>query len=527
MDVHGAGGESTNKMTPRTIEGVYMRSTGALKGGHKILNLNTKKFVTRPKVTVLPATDQVVARVNEWAHQEGVHSLKFYDKNGNEETFQDGDQIAGVDDNQQGYAEEAFDPDYKPIEDEETEYDVNLQGRFDDIEEDEDVDLIMDAIDNVYDDDEVEQLFDDEIATLRPGVRDEDYEADFEPPIGERQEEVPIEVDDLIDDVEEARQELQGLMDDIEGIQEDETAELEPVAQAPMMSPKKTRSNRTYAQVARGVSNSPRSESESQSTRSDKKKKNGRSHTRKKRRIKELKAKVKRIIRNKKVSRSDLEKRKEMKHNLQFQQIGNQKQYDYTDMEAVLIARCMMQIKERFRTEKGVQFIQQYYLNKGLKLFGERGVDGVNKELKQLLKRECFKPTHVSELSPQQIERAQEAMMLLAEKDFTKEVKGRLVFRGDGTREWLSRKDTASPTASLEGIELTITVDAYEQRDVMSMDVPNAFIQTFMPEPKEGEEQVIMKITGMLVNILTDMDPEMRKYVVMENGKRVIYTVVQ
>ena len=37
--------------------------------------------------------------------------------------------------------------------------------------------------------------------------------------------------------------------------------------------------------------------------------------------------------------------------------------------------------------------------------------------------------------------------MLLAEKEFSKEVKGRLVFQGDGTREWLSREDTASPTA--------------------------------------------------------------------------------
>ena len=62
----------------------------------------------------------------------------------------------------------------------------------------------------------------------------------------------------------------------------------------------------------------------------------------------------------------------------------------------------------------------------------------------------------------------------------------------------------------------------------MLMDVPNAFIQTFIPELKveDGEEQIVMKITGTLVNILTDMDPEMRKYVVIENGKRVIYTIV-
>ena len=156
----------------------------------------------------------------------------------------------------------------------------------------------------------------------------------------------------------------------------------------------------------------------------------------------------------------------------------------------------MMQIKDKFQTNNGLQFIQQFYLNKGLKIFGDRGVAGVDKELKQLLMRQCFRPELVKNLSQRQLARAREAMMLLAEKDITKEVKGRLVFRGDGTREWLSREDTASPTASLEGIELTLTVDAYEQRDMMSMDVPNAFIQTFMPEPKKDD--------GEDVNILID-----------------------
>ena len=39
-------------------------------------------------------------------------------------------------------------------------------------------------------------------------------------------------------------------------------------------------------------------------------------------------------------------------------------------------------------------------------------------------------------------------------------------------------------------------IDAHEGRAVMSMDIPNAFIQTLMPEQEEGEDRVIMKITG-------------------------------
>ena len=52
---------------------------------------------------------------------------------------------------------------------------------------------------------------------------------------------------------------------------------------------------------------------------------------------------------------------------------------------------------------------------------------------------------------------------------------------------------------------LTLTIDAHENIDVMSADVPNAFIQTAMPEKKEGEEHVMMKITGVLVDMLVSI----------------------
>ena len=73
------------------------------------------------------------------------------------------------------------------------------------------------------------------------------------------------------------------------------------------------------------------------------------------------------------------------------------------------------------------------------------------KELNQLVKRNCWEPKSVSELTAIERRRAVDAMMLLAEKnDGT--IKGRCVFKGSETREWLSREDTASPTASHEGI---------------------------------------------------------------------------
>ena len=50
-----------------------------------------------------------------------------------------------------------------------------------------------------------------------------------------------------------------------------------------------------------------------------------------------------------------------------------------------------------------------------------------------------------------------------------------MVFDGRKTQEWITKEDSASPTATLEGILLTLTIDAHENRDVMSADVPNVF----------------------------------------------------
>jgi hypothetical protein len=122
-----------------------------------------------------------------------------------------------------------------------------------------------------------------------------------------------------------------------------------------------------------------------------------------------------------------------------------------------------------------------------------------------------------------QIERKktqEQALMFLEEKrDGT--VKGRMVYNGKPTREWLSREDYASPTAALKSIMLTAVIDAHEERDVMTCDIPNAFIQALMPEVKDGDGRVLMKITGVLVDMLVELNPELDgPYVVYERNRR-------
>jgi len=74
---------------------------------------------------------------------------------------------------------------------------------------------------------------------------------------------------------------------------------------------------------------------------------------------------------------------------------------------------------------------------------------------------------------------------------------------------------------------LTAVINAKEERDIMTADIPNAFIQTKLPDIKAGEDRVILKITGVLVDLMVQMAPEVYgPKVVYEDGKKVLYLVV-
>jgi hypothetical protein len=61
----------------------------------------------------------------------------------------------------------------------------------------------------------------------------------------------------------------------------------------------------------------------------------------------------------------------------------------------------------------------------------------------------------------------------------------------------------------------------------MTCNIPNAFIQALMPEVKDGNERVMMKITGVLVNMLVKLNPELYgPYVVYEKNRKVLYVRV-
>ena len=237
------------------------------------------------------------------------------------------------------------------------------------------------------------------------------------------------------------------------------------------------------------------------------------------------------MLNTQKVSRKKLqgqqrklkEFRAEAKHCLFSQEI-NREGVEYDNFDAMVLARLMEDLDHKYRSERN--FSQQYTLNKGLKKFGKAGEEAAKKEMQQLHDRGCWTPVNISEMMAEEKRKAQRALAYLTQKK-SGEIKGRTIYNGSKTREWLSKEDLASPTASLQSLLVTMVIDAYEGRDTMATDVPNAFIQAKMPEVKNGEERVFMKIEGSLVDILLQINPEIYGgKIVYENGKKVLYVKV-
>jgi hypothetical protein len=74
---------------------------------------------------------------------------------------------------------------------------------------------------------------------------------------------------------------------------------------------------------------------------------------------------------------------------------------------------------------------------------------------------------------------------------------------------------------------ITGVIEAKEERDIMTCGIPNAFIQAYLPKKEPGEDRVVMKITGVLVNMLIVINPDLYgPAVVLENRKKVLYVEV-
>jgi len=111
----------------------------------------------------------------------------------------------------------------------------------------------------------------------------------------------------------------------------------------------------------------------------------------------------------------------EHEYNLFTQSLDSNKKLEYSDITMRIIANVMVDIRSK-TMERGASFVQQYPLKKGLKVFGEAGIEAALKEVDQLYKRSCFTPINVKDLSNRERRKAQVAIMLLTQKTISKEM---------------------------------------------------------------------------------------------------------
>ena len=114
-------------------------------------------------------------------------------------------------------------------------------------------------------------------------------------------------------------------------------------------------------------------------------------------------------------------------------------------------------------------------MKQGLKTFGKDGIDAVQTEMKQLHDREVVQPVHANELSHEQRKASLQYLMFLKQKRCGK-IKGRGCADGRKQRATTKKEDASSPTMAIESVMLSCTIDAMENRDVATVDIPGSFM---------------------------------------------------
>ncbi len=148
----------------------------------------------------------------------------------------------------------------------------------------------------------------------------------------------------------------------------------------------------------------------------------------------------------------------------------------------------------------------QLSMKAAIKKWGEQVKFAISKEMKQLYWHNSYKPRHWHVLTKKQKEQILESHIFIEEKR-NGTIKARKVIGCNKQRDYITKEDVSSPTVTAKAVMLTCVIDAQEERDVAVVDIPNAFVQTFVSE-ENAEHSVVVRIRGPLVDILVSIAPD-------------------
>ena len=99
-----------------------------------------------------------------------------------------------------------------------------------------------------------------------------------------------------------------------------------------------------------------------------------------------------------------------------------------------------------------------------------------------------------------------------------KDIKARACADGRKQKLWTKKEDSASPTIACECLFQSCEIDARENRDVATGDLPGFFLQS----PMKG--RVILRLDGPLALLLVEINPKIwKKHLRNVRGRDVIY----
>ncbi len=144
---------------------------------------------------------------------------------------------------------------------------------------------------------------------------------------------------------------------------------------------------------------------------------------------------------------------------------------------------------------------EQTSLKKGLKVFGRHGADAVVSVLHQLHLNKTIAPVSPSKMSREMKHKSLRYLMFLKQKHC-----GRIKARGcaDGRKQHIykTKEETSAPTVSTEALFITSAIDAYEERCVVTVNIPGAFMHANI------DELIHVRLEGAMCDLLVRVDPK-------------------
>jgi hypothetical protein len=109
-------------------------------------------------------------------------------------------------------------------------------------------------------------------------------------------------------------------------------------------------------------------------------------------------------------------------------------------------------------------------------------------------------------------------LLIFLKENQNNTVKAQSCTNGSVQQSYVAKKEVASPTVALESLFVTSAIDAREVREVVTINIPGAFLHA------TNNDYVVMQMNGTLAELMAKTDPKLyRKYLVAKKSKKVLY----